>query len=371
MEEEAVRMRSEVQAIFDLSGDDFRNAVLRNAVAFAHEVRTLTDDARARLIDVLGGAWPERGVAANIERTENTLTFHDPGAAAWLVLAPALDVVPTSEQWADIATSGAVLTDTSGWLSRHYTEEAALLAANSCQANDARPWGDLIAAIPTDVPPAVVEALVEHASESTAEHHFDLRAIGSGFVQAGRLDALQTLSAKNETFERALRTCRAQLGEVESAHVLLKELTEALEAGRFGEIRIEPGPRPGRTHQGPIIRAAYADDDPEWLEGVRSAELLPDLFGALQLAALIDEDIPRPLVSALIHAIHRIGGEEAVQLYDELIIASNDSRFTFLRIQRNEVVQAELRMAGQRAATSVAERVGVPILQLHTDIPPT
>ena len=88
---------------------------------------------------------------------------------------------------------------------------------------------------------------------------------------------------------------------------------------------------------------------------------MSDLFGALKLAALIDEDVPRPFVSALVRAIHRIGGEEAVQLYDELITSSDDSRFKFLRIQRNEIVQTELRKAGQAAAASVAEHLGVPV----------
>jgi hypothetical protein len=32
-----------------------------------------------------------------------------------------------------------------------------------------------------------------------------------------------------------------------------------------------------------------------------------------------------------------------------------------MRIQRNEIVQAELRKAGQAAAGAVAERVGVPV----------
>lgn len=354
-------MRPDAEAIFARSGDEFRTAVLRGAVAFAHEVPRLSDEARLRLVEVVEDAWPEGGVGQNVERSETQLRFEDPAAAAWLFLAPALDVVPTPEQWADIATSGAVVTDTSSWLNRHYTEEAALLAASACESSDARPWADLISAIPGEVPPAVVDALIEQASDSTAEHNFDLRAIGSGLVRAGRLDAIQALSAKNETFERVLQSYRAQLGEIEPAHVLLGELTEALEAGRFGEIRREPVLRPERPAQGVTIRAAFSADDPEWLEGVRCAELLPDLFAALKLAALIDEDVPRPLVSALVRAIHRIGGEEAVQLYDDLIASSDDSRFKFLRIQRNEIVQAELRKAGQAAAGAVAERVGVPV----------
>jgi hypothetical protein len=353
-------MSTEAEAILDLSGDEFRNAVLSNAVAFSFEVPRLADEARTRLVSVVENAWPDGGVAQSVGRTENKVSFHDPAAAAWLVLAPALNVVPTPEQWADIATSGTVVTDTSAWLSRHYTEEAALLAASRCESSDARPWADLIAAIPREVPAAVVDAVVELANESTAEHHFDLRAIGAGLVRAERLDALRKLSEKNELFERILRTYRAQLGELESGRVLLAQLTNDLDAGRYGEIRREPGPE--RPRQTLATNPAYSADDPEWLEGVRSDELLPDLFGALELAALIDEDVPRPLVSALFRAIHRIGGEEAVCLYDELIDSTDDSRLKFLRIQRNEIVQTELRKSGQAAARSVAERVGANVL---------
>ena len=358
---EAGGMRAEVKKILDLRGDDFRDAVLCNAVAFSHEAPRLSGEARTRLVEVVTDAWPEGGVGRNIERSEKTFHFQDPAAAAWLFLAPALDVVPTPEQWAEVAISGAVVTDTSNWLRRHYTEEGALLAASRCESSDARPWGDLIAAIPEKAPPAVVDAVVERTNDSREEHNFDLRAIGDGLVRARRLDALQALSAKNETFERVLKTYRAQLGEVESARVLLAELTDGLEAGRFGEIRREPGAYPERPPQGVRIRAAFSSDDPEWLEGVGSEELLPELFGALKLAALIDEDVPRPFVSALVRAIHRIGGEEAVRLYDKLITTSDDSRLKFLRIQRNEIVQADLRKAGQAAAASVADQLGVPV----------
>jgi hypothetical protein len=56
-----------------------------------------------------------------------------------------------------------------------------------------------------------------------------------------------------------------------------------------------------------------------------------------------------------------------VRLYDELIASSDDSRFKFLRIQRDEIVQSELRKAGQHEAVIVAERLDVPVFRPHGD----
>jgi hypothetical protein len=351
----------EATALFALSGDEFRNAVLRNALALSGEVPRIPEESRERLAETVRGAWPEDGVGRNIERSGNTITFLSQGAMAWLTLAPELDLAPTPEQWADIATCGAVLTDTTSWLRTHYTEEAALLAAATCTASDARPWADLISAIPTEAPPEVVDAAVRHVTVSTEEHDFDLRRLAAGFVTAGRLDALQTISVKSEAFEAILRTYRAELGEVGSARILIEQLVAGIEAGKFGELRTEPGLRPRRTTTGVGARAAYSEHDTEWLHGVSSPDLLPDLFRALRVAALLDEDIPT-IGHRLVRAISRIGGEDAVDRYDDLIEASEDSRYKFLRSQRDEIAQQELRKAGQELAPSVASELGVPVL---------
>src|SRR5438067_13930277 len=105
-------MRRDVEVILGLSGDDFRNAVLNNAVALSYELRDLPEDARTRIAQVVQAAWPATGVRANVERDENEIRFGDAGAYAWLTLAPALDIVASAEQWADLATSGVILTDT-------------------------------------------------------------------------------------------------------------------------------------------------------------------------------------------------------------------------------------------------------------------
>ena len=142
----------------------------------------------------------------HIERIEQETRFHDFGAYAWLTLAPALDIAPNEEQWGDLATSGAILTDHSDWLRRHYSETAAVRAARSCDAAGARPWAQLISAIPdeTRVPDAVVEALVSHVSDPTvAELDFDLWMIGDRICNLSRPE--KTTPAGGKRPEQAAR----------------------------------------------------------------------------------------------------------------------------------------------------------------------
>jgi hypothetical protein len=103
-------------------------------------------------------------------------------------------------------------------------------------------------------------------------------------------------------------------------------------------------------------------DDPGWLEGVTDSELLPDLFDALLLDLEHERDDPFGPGRSLHRAILRIGGEEAVRRYDELIASSDEPRFKFLRLWRDEVVQSELRAVGQSRAGEVAAALSVPNL---------
>jgi hypothetical protein len=104
-------------------------------------------------------------------------------------------------------------------------------------------------------------------------------------------------------------------------------------------------------------------DEAEWLDGVRDEGLLPLLFDALTVALRIDDDSPFGVSGVIGRAIYRIGGEEAVHMYDELIASSDESRFRFLRLQRDEIVQAELRTAGQTRAADVASRLQLVSLE--------
>lgn len=336
-------MRPEVEAILRTSGDEFRDRVLVNAGALSYEVKDIPEEARQRLIEVVLAAWPEDGVAANVERLEHEIRFDRLGALAWLTLGPALDVTPSAEQWADMACSSVLLTDTSDWLSRHYSEKGALIAAGSCTSAGVRPWSQLISSIPAEatVPAEVVDAIVTHMSEPTVpEPDYELWAIGERFVKEGRLDALQALSTKNEELERRLRPWRARLGDPGAAETLLIEMIAAISAGQ-----------------------RFDRDEENWLEGVSEPKLLGLLFEALGAALATEGDSPFGVSAALGRAIYRIGGDEAVLRYDELIASSDDSRFKFLRLQRDEIVQAELRVAGQRRSAEVAAAIGSPVLE--------
>lgn len=335
--------RREIEAIFAMEGEQFAGTVLANAQLLASVAKDLNEEQRARLLEVLGTAWPKEGFGASFTRSENQIHSSNRNAFAWLFLGPALNAPLAPEQWADAATSGVVMTDTAEWLRGHYTEEGALLAANSCKADEARNWAQLIESIPTTIrlPGAVVLAVAEHLRVTTEpeERDFDLWHIGQRLAAEGHLNALQELSDRDESFARRLLPWRAAAGETEAARTLLESMVDALRSG------------------GRIDRT-----DAEWLEGVCAPELLPLLFAALEAELRVERDDPFGVRSELERAIHRIGGEDAINRYDDLIHRSVDSRFKFLRIPRDALAQSELRAAGQEHASAVAEELGVPRL---------
>ena len=190
------------------------------------------------------------------------------------------------------------------------------------------------------MPDAVVDAMVEHI-QRVDDPQAGLWNIGRRLELARRLDALQAISSRGDDLERGLRVWRARLGETDAARSLLRELTDAVKAGKYRDW-----------------------DDPDWLEGVSDPVLLPDLFEALRADLQVKRDDPFGPSRFLHRAILRIGGDEAIKGYDELIGASEESRFKFLRIHRDDVVQAELRKVGQEAAADIAGALGLPVLEI-------
>jgi hypothetical protein len=150
---------------------------------------------------------------------------------------------------------------------------------------------------------------------------------------------LQAFSMKSSELERRLRPWRARLGERRAGKALLEEVTAALQ-------------------EGPL----WDSDDAELLDGISHPALLPQPFEALAAAVCAEVESPCGISGSLGRAIRRIGGAEAVRMYDNLIERSDDSHFKFLRLQRDEILQVELRSIGQLRAAEVAERLGVPAL---------
>jgi hypothetical protein len=338
----SANVRDDLAALFDLEGDDFTNAVLGNARAIAGSVRELDDTQRQRLLGVLEQTWPEGGFANSFTRDGSTISASDGGAFVWLFLGPELDAPLTPDRWADVARSGVVMTDTAEWLRKHYAAEGAALAATT-DAREARVWFNLIESIPTatPLPDELVGSLVHHLDTLTeGEPDFEMWHIGERLAEEGRLDALLKLSEKSQEIERRLLPWRAKAGDPEAARRLLEEMIDGLRERK----RIDRG-------------------EAEWLEGVNAPELLPLLFAGLEAEVDLAHDDPFSVRGGLQRAIHRIGGEEAVRLYDELIDKSEDSRFKFLRIPRDDLVQSELRRAGQEVAPLVAGQLGLPFLQ--------
>ncbi len=340
-----------VDNLLRLADEELPDALKKNAQPLSHMLRrtTLAERDTQRLAKALNTVWPAGGFARAFERSGDQISAHDGGAWAWLFLGPALDAPVTAAQWADIATSGVLFTETSEWLRRQYTAEGAVTAAKICRAQEPRTWYQLLASIPTSEPllDEVIRALVENLRRPGSDgHDFDLAYIGTRLAEAEELGALQALSQNHAEISQALLPARAQLGDADAAETLLLQTAVALEGG----VRVDR-------------------DENLWLGGVRDGRLLPLLFRALEAELRTERDDPFGIRNNLIGAINRIGGEDAVRRYDELIERSTESPFKFLRIARDELVQNELQAAGQLEAEQVATRIGVPLLRAvsHSD----
>jgi hypothetical protein len=163
--------------------------------------------------------------------------------------------------------------------------------------------------------------------------------VGRRLAAAGNLQVLAELMEVSETFASQLMPSLASAGDVDAAAALLDQLAASLAAGHSMD-RLEL----------------------EWLSGVQHASLLGQLFAAVRAALGAGEDRSITVLSALISAIRRIGGAEAVAQYDELMVSSDEPSFRFMRANREEVVQDELKRAGRRAAQDTAALLGLPFL---------
>lgn len=298
---------------------------------------------REALLSLLEGLWPEDGFHSVIsEAPEGRLQIERRGWV-WLVLGPAAGAPLSPERWAEIATSGFVLSNQAQWLSEQYTEEGIRRAVELCVSDAAGAWEQIVTAVPHErpLPDVLVSALTERLRRYEPERgFFALSYIGRRLAESHRLDALRTLAGRDATLADALRKSLARAGDQEAAHALLAETLASLETGH----RID-------------------SLDVEWLRGVNDTAFLPFLFDCLATAFRHGLDRPVDVAGPLICTIRRIGGDEAVRCYDEIIEGTEETNFKFLRRARDEVVQDELRKAGRSAAERSAYMLGLPILE--------
>jgi hypothetical protein len=319
--------------------------ILRDAFNLVRQVSSLTVEQREDLRQRLAEWWPDKPFIETIHRSEERRFSIEDRAGAWLWLAPALDIAPNKEQWAQLATSGVIGTSQRDWLRRHASPESVRAATELLDAPDVDRWYELLGACPPPPPPEPVDKMVACAREPASDAvHAEL---AKELVQAGHTEAARVMGEKVAGFEDALRPLLAAAGELAEQEVLLDEMLQTLRGG-------------GRIHR----------QQAEWMHGISDDSLLPRLFEILRLAVprvqVTDDrdmgwyhyDVINPTVNAII----TIGGEVAVAGYDELI--REDLQFRWLRNQRDKVAESVLRMDGLEAAPTAARAAGVPALRM-------
>ena len=167
---------------------------------------------------------------------------------------------------------------------------------------------------------------------------FDLERIGERLARQGRLDSLQILAAKAESFDEILRPHLAKLGDERSLGALLQMLRTDLTAHV-------------KTERNSL----------EWLSGASDSSYLDDLFECLALARSFEED-PFGAAGMLESAIAAIGGEPAIGGYDRMIANRPFAGAQFMRLHRDRLAQIELQRKGDERVDQLARQVGVPLL---------
>jgi hypothetical protein len=317
--------------------------IQHDALNLVRQVSSLTDAQQQDLRERLAEWWPDTPFIEAIQRGEDRSFSIEREAGAWLWLGPVLDIAPTDEQWAELATCGVLGTNQREWLRRQATPESVRLAIELLDAPEVDRWYELLGACPPPPPRELVEKMVACTRQPASDAvHAELATV---LVEAGYTDAARAMAERVAGLKDALRPLLAAAGELAEQRALLDEMLETLRGG-------------GRIHR----------EHAQWMHGISDDSLLPRLFEILRVAVpRVDAtdtgdmgwyhyDVINPTVNAII----AIGGEAAVGAYDELL--AEDAQFRWMRNQRDKIAEAVLRMTGLEAAPEAARAAGVPAL---------
>lgn len=329
--------------------------VAHHAQFYAQHIAELTSAEQNDLRGRLQEWWPAVPFPETITWTKRTAqgsswTINN-FAAAWLYFGPALDVDLDPDQWAEIAMSGVLFDNQTSWLQRKVSDEAIDAVIGICAKDDARTWRELLNSVPDPLPARLIKAVTERLR--TFEADYELSEIVRRLTDARHLEALLALSRVSDEIADLIRPYLAQLGDDGALNRLLDDLAHDLEAGYRSD-----------------------HDELNWLVGTTgNPAYLEKLFECLVLAHRGREARtpvrPRrgrralaswgPMIdpmSPLIQAIRRIGGEDAVARYDQVLDTVDDTEF--LRLQRDAIAEALLAEHGVEAGVQAAESGGLP-----------
>jgi hypothetical protein len=184
-------------------------------------------------------------------------------------------------------------------------------------------------------------------ASADADQMYDVWEVGERLFEEGRVSALRILAGKRNDFQRLLRPLLARSGDVDAARVLLEGL------------RLRLGSESAASSESDDDVGVFERDPYTWLGDVRDESLLPMLGECLALAYSTRRADPFGPFSQLNAAIRRVGGQKAIDVYDGLIEDKSIAGASFLRHNRDLILDDELRRAGNEAAPSAFALLGL------------
>jgi hypothetical protein len=327
--------RRDLRDVLRLPAEERRVELIRRASLDRAKIDELTEPEIEALGETLDAWWGDADLRAAVRVTGRSANI-DHWAVVVLSFGPAMNLALSDERWVQVGTCGFLFEPQYKWLIAQASQDRLDRAAEEAAGN-VRVLSELLYVGAELDTARVVERLVE-ADDSSADELDRLRA-GESLLTVRNRAGLEALAGASEGWYAALRRRLAAVGVVEAQLAELADLAGSLRAGE----------RPDRF-------------DLEWLSGVTEPATLEALEEVLVLAGhhRAPEAYPDITVPVL-NAITRLGVPTAVEFLDRVARERPYPGAQFLVDERDRLIQFLLEPAGQEAARTRAEALGLPM----------
>jgi hypothetical protein len=314
---------------------DALEEVLINARYFESDAQELQEPTRRILARLVQQSWPSEGIAGSINQP-GSHHWMEPAAQAVLCYGPAIELDLTARQWADVASRGYSFGSEGEWLRKQWTPAAMRETLNLCNDERADIWADVLEGTPDPVPHELVEAIAGRIRtvDDSARGYEIIRRLGEG----AEIDAIREIVGRIPELAGVARPALAEAGDGSAQRALLADL-----ADRFS------------------TTVGIDSDDLSWMHAVNDPTLRETVFELLPRSY---NHSPGPgrlndTMGVLHNTIRRIGGQAAVQRYDELLARPEPawSGVQFVRLHRDEVARDLLDEASRDVEPAFREQL--------------
>jgi hypothetical protein len=308
-------------------------AIQAEAFRLRGQVKTLETEDLSELCARLVRWWPTDPLRDLVVEDGDQFTLAPP-AAAWLFLAPAVDMPVSDEQWAQLAASPWVTQEQSTWLRSQANVANMKLAVGHVMDRRPKAWLRFLDCCPVPPPQFVLAACARVVASDPNEPEHTTQLIRR-LNDQGNVSTARQWAERDAAAAQALRPTLAAEGDLDAQRSLLDELLADVRGG-----------------------LAHPRDELAWMSNLRAPQFLGTLFEILDLTYPSSVDAPksgwnvRDALTPTLEAITRIGTRDAVTRYDALLARGDDRRW--LREQRDQIAASVLRAKGDHEAPGAA-----------------